>query len=262
MQDRLSQYTTSLDRPQADLEDLTPIQFAAKHGVVSFIEERLASSDPSQLPMILEKQTVLGGFTALHFAVFFGHIACADALLKYGASIYTLTNLQQLPIQLALNSPRNNKETQFVLFTLLNNDPENLNHRNLLGDTVAHLAAASNLTNILKIIKASNENSFCIKNKQGLTPLLISLLNHSTSATNILMDTPAALQEKDANERNALHYAALYGNARSVEALLPYFDRDSRDNNGNKASDYASQRKDPAMLAILGGTGPEFVTKS
>ncbi len=258
MQDKLIQHTTSLDLPQADLENLTPIQFAAKYGVISYIEDRLSSIEPSQLPEILEKQTAHGGFSALHYATFFGHRDCVEALLKYGASIHKLTGLQQLPIQLALISPKNDKETKLALFALLNTDPANLSHSNRLGDTVAHLAAEFNLPEILSAIKTINERVLSSKNRQGMTPLLVSLLNQSMNATSVLMDDTAALQEKDSNERNALHYAALYGNKHCVEALLPYFDKNLRDHDGKKASDYAAQRNDPAMLAILGATGPEL----
>ncbi len=252
MQDKLIPHTTSLDLPQADLENLTPLQFAAKYGVISFIEERLSSIDPSQLPEILEKQTAQGGFTALHYATFFGHRDCVEALLKYGASVHKLTGLQQLPIHLALISPKNDKETKLALFTLLNTDPINLSQPNRLGDTVAHLAAESNLPEILAAIKTMNERVLSAKNRQGMTPLLVSLLNQSTNAMSVLMDDSPALQEKDSKERNALHYAALYGNKHCVEALLPYFDKNSRDHDGKKASDYAAQRNDLAMLAILG----------
>ena len=258
MQDRLNQYTTFLDLPQEDLDNLTPIQFAAKHGVVNFIEERLAASDPNQLPDILEKKTPTGGFTALHYAVFFGHTTCVEALLKYGASIDKLSDLQQLPIHLALMSPKNDKEKKITLFTLLNLDPTILNRRNLLGDTVAHLAAEANLPEILNVIKVINEQLFSIPNNSGMTPLLVSLCNHATNATKVLLEHTTALQAKDSKLRNALHYAALYSDAQCVETILPYFDKNERDHDGNTASDYAARRKNTEMLTILGEVGLEL----
>ena len=254
MREKLSQYANALDTPQSSLEDLNPIQFAAKYGEVDFIVESLARLPKTQVETILKQKTPRGGFTALHYAAYFGQRDCVQILLNFGAEISQVTNLQQLPIQLALINKNIARETRNELFQLLNLDSLLLTYANLNGDNVAHLAAEANLPDILLTLSTSNDKIFNSKNKQGLVPLLVSILNRSMSSTRILMEHNPSLQEKDSKNRNALHYAALFGDIACVSLLLPHFDLKQHDNDGNSAYDYLAKRKDPAFTELLSST--------
>lgn len=251
MRIQLEQYANSLELPQAELENLTPIQYAAKYGDAEFIEKSLTAIPKSQWPDILKQQTVKGGFSALHYAARFGHVGCVKTLLDFGAQVNQVTSLQQLPMHLALTNQNSKRETKLELFTLLNTDPALLTQSNLNGDNIAHLAAEANLPEILIVIRETNDKAFNSKNKQMLTPLLVSILNRAMSSAKILMEHTPSLHEKDSNERNALHYAAIYGDVSSVSLLLPYFDPKQLDHSGHDAFYYIQKRQDPAFTALI-----------
>lgn len=258
MREKLEKYADSLNIEQPELDNLNPIQFASKHGYADFIEQNLKKIHKNQWPSILELATSKGRFTALHYAAFLGHLNCALVLVSSGAKVTQLTSLQQLPIQLALTNKSISRETKQAIFNVLNIDPTLLMHANLNGDTVAHLAAEANLPDILITIRQMNEKVLSIKNKQGQTPLLVSILNSSMSSARVLMEYTPSLQERDSKERNAMHYAALYGDIVCVSLLLPYFDLKQRDYDGNTAYDYLAKRQDPVFSEILSMADLQF----
>lgn len=255
MRAKLEQYANSLDAPQIELENLTPIQFAAKYGEAEFIENSLKTVNKSELPKILNQKTTQGDFTALHYAVHSGHLNCVQILLNFGAEVNQVTSLQQLPIHLALSNQKIDRDTKLQLFTLLNIDPSLITQPNLNGDNIAHLAAEANLPEILSTLKNTNQKPFSSKNKQGLTPLLVSLLNRAMSSARVLMEHTPSLHEMDSKERTALHYAAIYGDVACVSLLLPHFDPMQKDYDGNNAFQYMQNRQDPAFLEIIQSTG-------
>lgn len=245
--EQLKQFENDLETPQESLERLTPIQYAAKHGEFRFITEQLVTKDPADQLRILEQKNVASGFTALHYAAYFGHAPCVEALLNLGASLHSVTQLQMKPIQLALTGNKGSREKQLQLFELLNRDPLALTHPNKNGDTLAHLAAEFDLHEIFTVIDKLNLK---IKNQQGLTPLLTSLLNNSISTVRLLSKT-SSTQETDFRGRNALHYAALYSSAACLAVIAPYFESDTRDSDGYYAINYAERSKDPKKIEIL-----------
>ena len=256
--EQLKQFENDLETPQETLGWLTSIQFAAKHGKLEFIAEQLGTKDPRDQLRILGQQTKQGGFTALHYATYFGHVSCVKTLLELGASLHSVTLLQMKPIQLALTGNKNNRAKQIQLFELLNRAPLALSHPNMNGDTLAHLAAEFDLHEVLAVIDDANLN---IKNQQGLTPLLISLLNNSMNAVSQLSKT-ASIKEKDFKQRNALHYATLYSAPACMAHIVPYFENDVPDQDGYRALDYASRNKDTKKVEILTAAFPKSTKDS
>lgn len=253
--DNLHQNSGPLDKQQKKLENLTPIQFAAKYGEPTFIAEQLALLNDKHRKEVLDMQDEISGLTALHFAARYGQIEVAKILLSYGASPDVQTKLQQLPVQSAF-SDKNSKTIIIELFNLLNKNPAYLEHTNYNGETVAHLAAQMDIPEILSIIKEEDETLLNKKNNQSMTPLLVAILNNSIHSIPILLNTKS-IKIKDSKSRNALHYATIYGNDACLSLIMPHFNINAPDGEGLTSMDFAVKQQDSEKIKVLKEAGAQ-----
>ena len=229
------------------LENLTPLMFAAKYGLSDYIADQLNSIEDGKAELLAK--TNVGGLTPLHYACLYGHVETVKVLLQHRASNSIASKLGQLPIH-SLFSQHNNSEKIIEIFTLLCKDKPSLSAVNHNGDNVAHLAAQKGIVDILKYIYMIEPGFLNKKNSQAMTPLLLSVLNNQSDATDYLL----SVSEKtitDNQRRNALHYAALYSTPDILKITLPHFSVSAVDANQKKPIDYAIAKKNSDKIHIL-----------
>ncbi len=247
--DQLHQHRVPLNQPHQGLDNLTPIQFAAKHGETAFLDEQLSSLNETEKRAVLTVKNEGGGLTPLHFAAIYGHVEAVKMLLSHHAPTDSLTTLQQLPIQCALNQ-NTLKPVIIELFNALNNDKNNLRHGNFNGDTVAHLAAELDIPELLAIIQQENGSVLNKKNNQSRTPFLVAVLNNSIASIAFLLKT-TSMSIKDSRHRNGLHYAALYGTTDCLTMVSPYFDVNVKDGEGKTPLAFLNDVEHSEKINIL-----------
>lgn len=238
-----------LHRASKDLDNLTPLMFAAKYGLSDYIDNKLSSIQDNEIKSDLLAITNEGGLTSLHFACLYGHVEAIKVLLKHGASISTPSKLGQLPIH-SLFSQHNDIQNIKDIFTLLCKDNSQLLAANYNGDIVAHLAAQRGIVDILNYIYSIEPNCLNKKNNQSMTPLLLAVLNNQLDATNYLLNK-SDITIRDNNRRNALHYAALYSTSEVLKTTLVHFPINSVDANQKKPLDYARANRNLEKITLL-----------
>ncbi len=251
--EELQEYAMNLGTPQDVLEHLTPIQYAAKYGNLAFLEEHLATQDETEKEALLALKNKGGGLTALHLAAFYGQVEVVNLLLNLGACVDSLSQLQRLPIQSAF-SHLNSKTTIMKLFHLLNKEARLLLHADFNGDTVAHLSALLDIPEILNTLQRSHEALFLKKNNQSRTPLLVAICHQSKTSLPLLLNNKA-ITIKDCKERNALHYATLFGTTDCISIVLPHFDINAPDGEGSTAIEFAMTLHDATKIKLLQEAG-------
>ena len=225
-----------LDSVYEQLENLTPLMFAAKYDCCDYIESKLRSLDENAKHRLLALGNV-GGMTPLHFAARYGHLDAVQLLLSQGASPSILSTLDQLPIHSAFNQD-NDKQTVTSIFNCLSGYRDTLSVKNFNGDTVAHLAAGLGLVDVLKTIESIDKTLLNKKNKQCMTPLLVAVLSNQLESTSYLL-TAADKTITDNKGRNALHYAAIYSTNEMLVQLIPHFSIDQIDSERMTALQFA-----------------------
>ncbi len=224
--ERFSKQEFDLKQSYKDLDNLTPVMFAARYGLNNKLCELLKPLDDSERDQILSAKNQ-GGLTPLHFAARYGQIETTRLLLKYGASPLIASNLAQLPIHSAFNE-NNSIDTIRTIVQCLMGDKDSISICNQEGDTVAHFAAAFDLTDILKQLHEMDVNLLNKTNNRQSPPLFIAILSNKLDAIEYLL-TVTDLTLTDSRGRNALHYAAIYGTDEVLQKIIPYFSVNSID---------------------------------
>lgn len=205
-----------LTEVKAELENLTPIQYAAYRGFDRFIES---------LDAISENAFNTGNaseMTPLHLAAQLGHVHTTEALLAKGADCSKKNILGELPLHVALalplghtNSFKANKETIFR--TLWQNNPDTLTDTDLTGNTALHVMACHGYNQLLQDVLESYPEGASKFNHYGQSPIHTAILNHQIDAAKHLLSIPGVSTLADAEYRVPLHYAARYGNKEMME---------------------------------------------
>lgn len=241
-----------LDTNYEKLEGLTPIMYAAKYGLGTYIDKNLSGLDDVLKSQILAKTNV-GGLTALHFAARYGQLKETELLLKHGASPFIHSKLGQLPIHSAFTQ---NKDLQSMkeIFNRLSVYKQTLSLANNYGDTVAHFAAERGLVDVLTTLHSIDADLLNKKNGHGRTPLLTAISSNQAEATRYLL----GIGDKtitDNRGRNALHYATLYGSTEVFSMVLPCIPVNHCDNEKYTALQYATDNKQQDKISLLLNAG-------
>ena len=237
-EDKLANVILDLNSTYLDLDNLTPILFAAKYGLVEFIASNLSKYNPDETASLLSL-TNSAGLTALHLACRYGHVQAAKTLIDYGAPTLQATLLQLLPIHMIF-SDKNDLNTCKELFNLFLNVQEAIIKKTSMNETVAHFAASKGVVSILKVIKTASSALLNAKDNHSLTPLLRAVLNNQIEAAKYLLENSDA-SETNSKGQNALHIAVTSSSIEMMMALLPHFDSNTHDNEGNSALDLAKK---------------------
>lgn len=248
----LNEENYQLDKNYKELEGLTPIMFAAKYGLGTYIDEKLSGLSNSLKSQILAK-TNDGGLTALHFAARYGNLEETQLLLELGASPCISSKLGQLPIHSAFSQNKDLRSLRDV-FDCLSVYKQTLSVSNKNGDTVAHYAAQRGLVDVLTTLHSIDNTLLNNKNDLGRTPLFIAILSNQAEATRYLLNV-CEKTITDNRARNALHYATLYGSKEVFSIVLPCLPVDLSDNEKFTALQYAIESKQLDKVSLLLAAG-------
>lgn len=236
--EKLASQPFDLKQTYRELDDLPPILYAAKHGIVGFIDSQLSQCTEEEKVSLLGTSNA-AGLTALHYACLYGHVETTKALIGHGAPILKASSLQLLPIHLIFND-RNDINSCVALFNLFINPQDWITKTTNANENLAHLAAAKGAIEILKAIKAIAPGLLNAKDNQSLTPLLRAVLNNQLEVTDYLLHHSDA-QQKNSKGQNALHIAVLSSSNEMMNMLLPYFDCHATDNENHSALELAKK---------------------
>lgn len=246
--DRLLNKEIDLNKNYQELDNLSPLLFAAKHGVAEFIESTLSGLPQDKIKGLISA-TNAEGFSALHFACRYGQVKAVKCLLNFGAQASVVSSLGYLPIHMIF-SDKNDRETTEQLFELFMNDPVGLQARTSSNESIAHLAASKGYTNILKYLQSHAPKLLNSKDNQSMTPLLTAVLNNQIETVKYLLDNSDA-SLTNSKGQNALQIAAQFSTTEMFVSLLPYFDKNLIDNEKNTALDFAKQNEDEEKISAL-----------
>ena len=238
----------NLTKTYAELGNLTPVTFAARHGMVDYIQSKLALLSEKQVQTILA-QTNSAGLTALHFSALYGQIESIQTLLNLGASPTAKSSLGHMPIHLIFND-KNDTDKMTQLFEIFKTNNEALVAKTNSKDNVAHLAAIKGQIGILKSIQIEAPNMFDSKNNQGMTPLHTAILNNQFTSLQYLYEH-CDNQLTNSIGQNALHLAAKFSIPEVLEFLLPLYDVNQIDNEKHTALDLAILVNNTENINIL-----------
>lgn len=156
--------------------------------------------------------------TPLHFAASNGNIDGLKALLKVdGIEVDAVDNGGLT----ALHWAAQNGKGQIVDYMVNIDRRAHINKIDDEGWTVLHWAAQNNhFTTVVELCK-DDRLDFNVKDKQGLTPFLISVLNSAVETFSIFLNNKKVdVKVKDATGKSALHLAVRNGNEEIIKLLL------------------------------------------
>ena len=231
-EEKLANKELDLGQVYPDLDNLTPILYAAKHGAHDFIEFCLSRASAIQRSMLLDFSNP-AGLTALHYACLYGHVQTAKRLIEYGAPMFKTTSLQMLPIHMIFGD-QNSVTSCEMLFHLFLKHPELMSKKTSSNETVAHQAASKGAVDILKVVKSIEPGLLRAKDNYSLTPLLRGVLGNQVEVVKYLLNH-SDLNQKNSKGQNALHVAVLSSSVEMVTLLLPYFDSHTPDNDNHSS---------------------------
>lgn len=228
-----------------ELDNLDPLSYAAKHGVIEFIEATLLNLSPEKLKLIINQANVYG-LSALHFACRYGQIEIVTLLRAYGALSQPTKSLGLFPVHMIFRDQNDEAKSSALLLLFPTKD---ISEKTFLNESVAHMAASKNFVSILQILKGIDPHLLNGKDNFSMTPLLTAVTHNQIEAAKYLLEA-SDFNQKNSKSQNALHIAAKSSNTKMFELLLPYFDVALLDGEGNTALDLvkATQQKEKENL--------------
>lgn len=180
--------------------------FSGKVEVVRLILEHL--------PVDLKDAVDVYGKTAFHYAAEKKFDMVQD-MLRGGCNKLCVDLKNNKPFHRAVRN--NNREAVNALIQC----QDTVDDQNESGDTVVHVAVRFRFDDMRCLIKSNGfENACKLKNKEGLTPLLLAT-SINFFDTRILLPV-SNVREVDPFGRTPLHYAALHCNVDLVEQLIAH----------------------------------------
>jgi len=218
-------------RPHMKTEQLTngmtPLEFIVDSGFNKYLEALHPSAD--------EVRCLIHGITLLHLAAARGHFHTVEALLTLGVNpldigtrgMPILFTTLMLPIA---HDAHMIKHKQAIYQLLVNLAPDLLDERNESGDTVLHMMSVNGYNSLIEETLAQTPELASISNYANRYPIHAGILNSQHECVKVLVAVPGVDQLTDAKGRDALHYAAKYGDKQMVNICLhSSIPKDSRD---------------------------------
>ena len=235
---------------KAELEHLTPIQYAAYQGYHRLIES-LDSTQATQC------NASTNNTSPLHLAAQCGHEHTVQALIAQGASLTKTNQRAELSIHvtlfLTLSATAQLKAIKESIFrTLWQQAPETLMCQDYTGDTVFHHLASGGYDQLLSDVLDSNpDGAFCFNNHSHY-PIHTAILNNQLQTAERLLLIPTVATLTDAKHRAAIHYAPRYGQQDMMELCLSATDDiNLRDTEGKTALTLAHEMNNLEAIEVL-----------
>lgn len=217
-----------------------PIHDAAQTGAVGKAVHIL-DADPSQVRVRNEL-----GWTPLQWAVAYGQVSVAQALLARGAdSKDRLGHGQATLLHLAVI------HHQKTMVTFLLDGGADPNAIDRYGETPLHSAAFWGDLDIADLLLSHGAKAD-VRSKAGWTPLHTAARFGRSDVIRLLLDKGADVDARDALGKTPLHRAAEGGDRDTVALLLARSaDLTRKDKAGETALDRALAEKHPGIVALL-----------
>ncbi|BGP01436.1 Target of rapamycin complex 2 subunit avo2 [Rhodotorula toruloides] len=112
--------------------------------------------------------------------------------------------------------------------------------RDVLGETVLHIAAANGFVDILELYLSRFAFVLDWVNSRGMTPLHAAALKGQVETAQMLLDYGADINAPDLNGNTPLHYACAWGHLPVMNLLIDFdCDEEPRNNEGFSPAEYA-----------------------
>lgn len=199
---------------------MTPLQLVADKGLNVYLNKLQPSHE--QINTCVNKAVTL-----LHVAAVHGNLHTTEDLLSLGAdpggkntkSGSILFSTLILPIDHDEHMIKNKQEI-YILLSKFSKDI--LKERNESGDNILHIMSIYGYDELVKELLSQSEELAFISNNLGHYPIHSAILNGQDECVQRLMSVPNVPKLTDAKGRNALHYAAKYGNKNMLEICSKY----------------------------------------
>ena len=206
-----------LTAPVSALHGMTSLQFVVFAGLDTYLKSLKPS--PEQV------NTKVNGVTLLNLAAARGYLHTTEVLLSCGANPEEQNTNGDSCIFAALMLPIDHdqamKESKQSIYLLLSGYLKNVaQERNQSGETVLHLMAVYGFNQLIKNVLKNDNSLVFISNNISHYPIHSAILNAQHDAVKLLIAVEGSEALCDVKGRNALHYAALYGDANMVNICL------------------------------------------
>eukprot|EP01130_Rhizamoeba_saxonica_P014344 TRINITY_DN6260_c0_g1_i1.p1 TRINITY_DN6260_c0_g1~~TRINITY_DN6260_c0_g1_i1.p1 ORF type:complete len:1214 (-),score=247.54 TRINITY_DN6260_c0_g1_i1:28-3669(-) len=233
---------TKVDPNATDKKGITPLMIAAKHGKSEVAKTLL---DIDVVKEKIEYLTDSNKWTALHYAAYHAHKEIVELFIENNVFLEPETTDSSVPLHLAamrgnlecikalvdssevsLNRKDKNHNTALLL-AARNGHLEVVSYLVHMGckvyisdyqnNNVLHLASAYGWNHVLRFLLENTDIDINDINKQGITPIAVSVIKGHVACTKILAsDKDIDLDVKDPSGKNLLHYACKRGISSSV----------------------------------------------
>ncbi|KAL2918663.1 hypothetical protein HK105_201497 [Polyrhizophydium stewartii] len=192
-----------------DLENMTPLMWAAYHGHDKHIEVLLASGRASAFIQDIE------GKTALHWATSNRHGRCCDILLaKFPALINIPDRMGRVPLHYACGEG-NIAVVERILFA----PGSNPNALDGLKRTPLHWAAVRGHPACINLL-CQNGANINLLDEYGASVLCYAIQERNMDCVHVLLRKGAAVNSADIHGRTPLMWASLQGNVEVIKMLI------------------------------------------
>ena len=220
----------------------TGLMLAAINGlndmVLAFIEHKADSNIQNE-----------GGYTALHWAAFWGYNEVVISLLKNGVTDLNIkNNIGYTALHVAARKGHNE-----IVIELLKNGATDVNIKDKIGYTALHVAARKGHNEVVLELLKNGASDVNTKSNKGHTALHWAAgEGHNEVIISLLKDGASDVNIKDDRGNTALHWAAEVGKYEVVKTLLKYgADTGIKNNDGNTAMKEALKHDHDDIFDLL-----------
>jgi ankyrin repeat protein len=203
--------------PIVAFNNMTPLQLAVDVGLDVYLQT--LEPTPAQI------NNKINGITLLHLAAARGNLHTTETLLSLGANPLKKSTKGEPLLSTSLMLPINHDEKMIKnkqqIFSLLSRlDRSLLLEKNESGDSILHTMAIYGYNELINEMLNHSAELASVSNNSMRYPIHAAILNGQHECTKILSTIPGVEKLIDSKGRNALHYAAKYGDASMVSICL------------------------------------------
>lgn len=228
-----------LTSPVPEFNNMTPLQFLVDVGLDIYL--KTLKPKPEQV------NTKINDISLLQLAAIRGKVHTVETLLALGANpeekITRGSPILCSTLMLPIDYDEKLKQNKQSIYTLLSRASKKLlDERNQSGDTILHTMSIYGYSKLIEDMLTNKREFASIPNNLMHYPVHSAILNGHEDCVELLIAVAGVEKLNDAKGRNALHYAAKYGDDGMVKICL----------NSSISKDSVDKRKQtPLILAAI-----------